>query len=123
VRAVCRETGKSEDSTSIVVENVAVAWALRQGFTRNKVGQAMIETAAAIGADTMGIGRILTVISAKNSADSPSRGQQAEAGLLPQYHLLQLVLVESVPFSVCSSVVIAARVLSLTDYSDSGRLV
>jgi hypothetical protein len=75
-------------------------WALRQGFTRNKVGQAMIEKAAAIDADTMGIGRILTVISAENPAGSPSRGQQAEAGLLPQYHLLQLVLVEGVPFSV-----------------------
>jgi hypothetical protein len=81
LRAVrmCRDIGKSDDSTSIVVDNVAVAWALRQGFTRNKVGQAMIEGAAAIGADTVGIGRILTVISADNPADSPSRGQQTEA--------------------------------------------
>jgi hypothetical protein len=40
-----RETGKSEASTSIIVGNVALAWALRKGFTRNTVGQSMIESA------------------------------------------------------------------------------
>jgi hypothetical protein len=55
----------------LVVDNTAVAWALRQGFTRNTVGQLRIEQERNL---LDRIEQVHTVISNDNPADCPSRG-------------------------------------------------
>ena len=57
----------------MVGDNVAVSWALKQGFTRNLVGMGMLQTA-----ETRRIRSVITVISADNPADSPSRGEEVQ---------------------------------------------
>lgn len=65
----------SHEKVILVVDNVAVAWALRQGFTRSSIGQTMLEQNPTA---LRKIGRVHTVVSADNPADSPSRGKGLE---------------------------------------------
>ena len=57
----------------VVGDNVAVSWALRQGYTRNITGMSLIAAAA-----TNRIVEVVTVISADNPADSPSRNKAVD---------------------------------------------
>jgi len=59
-------------NAELVVDNTAVAWALRNGYTRNRTGQDMMERA--MWSTSGHAGDVITVISADNPADSPSRG-------------------------------------------------
>ena len=64
---------KAECNLVVVGDNVAVSWALRQGYTRNAIGLDMISKG-----ETQRITEVITVISADNPADSPSRGRPVD---------------------------------------------
>jgi hypothetical protein len=77
LRAVLYGLSKLPDSetATVVVDNAAVAWVLRNGFSRTVLGNALLQSHQHV---LHKIHDVVLVVSNDNPADSPSRGQDVE---------------------------------------------
>jgi hypothetical protein len=78
LRAVLYGLSRLPDDASaiVVVDNAAVAWVLRNGFSRTLLGNALLKSSEHL---LHKIHDVVLVVSHDNPADSPSRGKDVEA--------------------------------------------